>query len=314
MRHALAALAAMLVLAGCRHEPPLRVALDVPDIIARTLLREFGQAEDLEIDVQPSTARGPCSDCDVVWSKDPATAMALNLAPLPERDYGRPASMIGPERRWIATSAVARVIVYNPDKVSEDEAPTSVTQLDRPNVAQRLVMADPTRGAAAWYAAALFTALGEKRAAALYHDIAANGAHIVADEDAVVAALLAGERAIALTDNDRAFAAQSKQPTLVVSVPDQAEGGLGAFLLPAVVGITPRGIDRPASRRLVEFLLSPSATRRISLTDDSILVLSDPGEVPAGLLSILKLRVMPAAYAALAARLPGLPGALAQAN
>jgi hypothetical protein len=64
----------------------------------------------------------------------------------------------------------------------------------------------------------------------------------------------------------------------------------------------------------VEFLLAPSAARRISLSDDSILVLRDPGEVPAGLLSILKLRVMPAVYAALAARLPGLSAALAQAG
>jgi ABC-type Fe3+ transport system substrate-binding protein len=130
----------------------------------------------------------------------------------------------------------------------------------------------------------------------------------------VIAALLAGERAIALTNSDRAFAAQGKQPTLVVSVPDQAEGGLGALLIPAVIGITQRGIDRPACHRLVEFLLAPSAARRISLTDDSILVLSDPGEVPAGLLSILKLRVMPVVYAALAARLPGLASALAQAG
>src|SRR5689334_13493761 len=102
MRYAIAALGAILAVTGCQHEPPVRVGLDVPDVIARTLLREFGQAEDLEIDVQPSTGRGPCSDCDVVWLKDPASAMTMNLAPLPEHDYGRPASMIAPDRRWVA--------------------------------------------------------------------------------------------------------------------------------------------------------------------------------------------------------------------
>jgi ABC-type Fe3+ transport system substrate-binding protein len=177
-------------------------------------------------------------------------------------------------------------------------------------MARRVVMADPTRGDASWYAAALFAALGEGRARALYRDAVANGARVVDGEDAVVEALVAGERPIALTDSNRAFAAQAKQPTLVVSVPDQDDGGLGAFLMPAVVGITQRGADKPASHALVAFLLSAPVARRIAMTADSILVLNDPTEVPAGPLSILSLRVMPVSYADLAARLQAVRDAL----
>lgn len=311
MHRATAALLVVLGVAACQREPArVRIALGVPDVIARSLLREFGQAADVEVEAQPPTARGPCADCDVVWSSDPDASAGLDLAPLPGGDYGRPPSMVGPEHRWIAASAVARVLVYDPARVSEDEAPITVMDLARPAAARRLVMADPARGDASWYAAALFGALGEPRARALYRDMVANGARVVDDEDAVVNALTAGERPIALTDSDRAFAAQGKQPTLVISVPDQEAGGLGAFLIPAVVGITLRGTHNSASLALVEFLLSAPVARRIAMTADSILVLNDPAEIPAGPLSILRLQVMPVSYPALAARLSAVRDAL----
>jgi ABC-type Fe3+ transport system substrate-binding protein len=156
----------------------------------------------------------------------------------------------------------------------------------------------------------LFGALGESRARDLYRAVVANGARVVVDDDAVVNALIAGERPIALTDSNRAFAAQAEQPTLVISVPDQDEGGMGAFLMPAVIGITERGTRNPAGQALVEFLLSAPVARRIAMTADSILVLSDPTEVAAGPLSTLDLRVMPVSYADLAVRLPAVRAAL----
>jgi ABC-type Fe3+ transport system substrate-binding protein len=297
----------LLTLAACTREaPPLRIALGVPEMLARSFLNEFGSAEDAAISPQYATARGACVDCDVVWSADLSAALALPLSQLPGGDYGRSPSMVDPERRWVAASAVTRVIVFDPAQVSDEAAPTKTAELARPDIARRLVLADPRHGDASWHAAALFAALGERRALELYREVVANGALVVADEEAVIAALLAGGRPIALSNSDRAFAAQGKLRTLVISVVDQEEGGAGAFLLPAVVGITERGATHPASRALVEFLLSPPVTRRIALTADAILVLNDPGEVPAGLLSIRSLKVMPVSYSELAAQVPAV--------
>jgi ABC-type Fe3+ transport system substrate-binding protein len=306
-----AALLLMLPVSACTREvPPLRVALGVPELLARSFLNEFGTAEGVAVTIESATVRGACADCDVVWSADLSSALALPLTALPAGNYGRPSSMVGAEHRWVAASAVARVIIFDPNQVSDDAAPTRITELARQDIASRLVLADPRRGDAAWQAAALFGALGEHRALELYRGLVAHGALIAADEDAVIAALLDGTRQMALTNSDRAFAAQGKERTLVISVVDQDEGGVGAFLSPAVAGITERGAAHPSSRALVEFLLSPPVTRRIALTADAILVLDDPAETPAGLLSISKLKVMPVSYGQLAAQLAAVRAAL----
>ena len=221
--------------------------------------------------------------------------------------------MVDPQHRWVATSAVARVIAFDPERVNDAEAPNTIADLARPDVARRLVLADPTRGAAAWHAAALFALLGDARALEFYRGLVLNGARLVADEDAVIAALLSGERPIALTDSDRAFAAQSQRATLVISVPDQNADGAGALLLPTVVAIMQHGAANRSGRALVDFLLSEPVTRRIALTSEAILVLEDEGGMPSAPIGIRALRVMPVSYPDLATRLPAVRQALAGA-
>ena len=94
-------------------------------------------------------------------------------------------------------------------------------------------------------------------------------------------------------------------------MPDQEAEGSGALLLPTVLALTERGAANQASRALLDFLLSTPAARRMAMTSDTILVLGDPAETPAGILGIHSLRVMPVSYAGLAARLPAVRTALA---
>lgn len=299
---------------GCTREPArVAVALGVPDALARPLLHEFASDHGVEVEAKPADA----ADVDLRWEHNPEPVMELAasgaLATLPgDGSYGRPASMIDPARRWIAASAVARTFVYDPARVVDADAPTRIEQLARADVASQIVLADPTRGAATWHAAALFAALGEAQALELYRTLLANGALVVRDEEAVEASLISGERPIALTDTDRAFSAQETHPSLVVSVPDQDPDGRGTFLLPAVVAITARAAANPTTRGLLDFLLSPPVSRRIALTADAILVLEDRAEIPAGFLGIGALRVMTVSYGDLATRLPTVRAALAR--
>jgi len=302
-----------VLIAGCTRAQPVRVAVGVPGELPPALLHELAADKGFTVEVQP----GDASEVDVLWERDPEAVLQLAqrglIAPLPGADtYGRPASMIDPERRWVASATTARVLVYDPARVANAEAPAKMSQLSRPETARQLVLADPMHGAAAWQAAALFAARGESQALAFYRALLANGARVVADEDAVVSALLAGDRPLALTDVDRAFAAQEKQPTLVVSLPDQDPNGVGVFVLPAVLAVTTRGAANPSSRVVLDFLLSAPVTRRIAIAANSILVLTDPAELSPGLLAIGALHVMPVSYAELAARLPAVRAALAQ--
>ena len=283
------------------------------DGAARPLLHEFSGNSGTVVD----TRRADDVDVDVLWERDPEVVLQLAargaLSVLPGADtYGRPASMIDPRRQWIATSVAARSLLYDPARIAEADVPTRIRQLSSPEVGRQLVLADPTHGAAAWHAAALFSALGDAQAQALYQALVTNGALVVDDEDTVLAAVIDGRRPLALIDSDRAFAAQESRPQLVTVLPDQDADGLGAFLLPSVVAVTARGAANPASHALLDFLLSAPITRRLALTTNAILPLTDPAEVPAGLLSIRTLRVMPVSYADLAARLPAVRQALSR--
>jgi ABC-type Fe3+ transport system substrate-binding protein len=304
----------LLGMAACARQPAgIAVGVEVQDALAAPLLREFSRDHGIDV----ATRRADDGDVDVVWDRSPEAVLNLvargAMAALPgEGDYGRPPSMIDPARHWIAMSAVARAFLYDPARIDEAEAPTHIEQLARPEIASRLVVADPTRGAAAWHAAALFATLGEARTVELYRAAFANGVRVVDDEEAVAIAVLHGERAIGLTNTDRAFTAQETNPNLVINVPDQNAGGPGTFVLPAVVAVTARGAGNPATRSLLDFLLSAPLARRIAMTADTIVVLQDSTEVPAGLLGIGALRVMPVSYGELAARLPAVRAALAR--
>jgi iron(III) transport system substrate-binding protein len=303
-----------LALCACTRTPDhLAVAVGMADTAARPLLHEFSGNTGTTVD----TRAADDSDVDLLWARDPEVVLQLaargSLAVLPGTDtYGRPASMIDPRRQWIATSVVARSLLYDPARIAEADVPTRIRQLSQPEVGRQLVLADPTHGSAAWHAAALFSALGEPEAVAFYQALVANGALVVADEDAVLAAIFDGRRPLGLIDSDRAFAAQESRPQLVTVLPDQDAEGVGAFLLPTVVAVTTRGAANRASQALLDFLLSAPVTRRLALTTNAILPLSDPAEVPAGLLSIRTLRVMPVSYADLAARLPAVRQALSR--
>src|SRR5262245_66626674 len=88
----------LLALSAChRDSAPLRVALGVPESLARSFLHEFSSAEGLTVNAQ-ATDRGPCTECDVVWSNDLSSATAPGLAPLPGGDYGPPPSVDDPPR------------------------------------------------------------------------------------------------------------------------------------------------------------------------------------------------------------------------
>jgi iron(III) transport system substrate-binding protein len=304
----------LLALCTCTRAPgPVAVAVGVTDAAAHPLLRDFTSDTGAAVDAR---AAGD-AEADVLWQRDPELVLELAargaLATLPgDSTYGRPASMVDPHRQWIAASAVARALLYDPQRVAEADAPTRISQLSRPELGRQLVLADPAHGSAAWHAAALFTALGQSEALAFYQALLANGALMVDDEDAVLATVIDGKRPLALLDSDRAFAAQESRPQLVTVLPDQDAEGAGAFVLPAVVALTARGAANPTSQAFVDFLLSAAVTRRLALTTNAILPLNDPAEVPAGLLAIRSLRVMPVSYADLAARLPAVREALAR--
>lgn len=301
----------LLVLAGCTHEttppPAVRVATDLGASLARPILGEFAAEREAAID------QTRVDQAAVLWQRDPETVLRLAadgaLAPLPAEAIGaRPAMLVDRQRRWAASAAVARVLIYDPQQLADTEAPTRVLDLARPAMAARLLLADPAAGTAVWHAAALCTRLGMEPCAAFFAGLRAAGAQVVADEDAVVAALGAGARPLALIDSDRAYAAQAAQPRLVITIPDQEAGGSGAFVLPWPVALRAGASGEPLAAALASYLLAPGQAYRIALSANAFVVAG--AETPPGLLNADALRLMDVSYSDLVDRLPAVREAL----
>lgn len=298
----------LLLLAACTRTGPVAVDAAVDDALARSLLHEFAEDQHATIDRTRSAA------AEVVWANDPADvlrrAAAGELAPLPEAAVGqRQPPLVDARHRWAAVAAIGRVIVYDPERLPDDASPTRVRDLARPELARQLVLADPTAGAALWHAAALCARLGEADGLRFFRALRAGGARVVADEDAVVAALTAGEQPLALLDSDRAYRAQADRPRLVITIPDQDDGGAGVFVLPSVVAITARGAANPRAAALAGFLLAAPQAFRIALTSNAFVVAAG-GSAPPSLLNVDQMKLMPVVYGDLVGTLAATRAAL----
>jgi ABC-type Fe3+ transport system substrate-binding protein len=300
--------AAALVLAACSRGGAVQVAVGVEASLARPLLHEFAEQEQATLD--QTQAEG----AEVIWDRDPERvlrdAAAGELAPLPASvTAGRQPPLVDPQRRWAAVAAIGRVIVYDPDRLADEASPTHVLDLARPENARQLVLADPSRGDGLWHAAALFAGLGDGQALAFFRALRQGGARIVADEDAVVAALTAGEQPLALLDSDHAYLVQAALPRLVITIPDQGDGSLGVFVVPSVVAVTTRGAGNERALALAEFLLAAPQVFRIALTSNAFVVAAD-GKAPPSLLNVGQMKLMPVVYGELAEKLPAVRATL----
>jgi len=301
----------LLLVAACNRSVPVQIAGDVDDALARPLLNEFAENRKATID------RVRAADAEVLWASDPQDvlerAAAGELAPLSPAVLGeRKPPLVDPEHHWVAVAAIGRVIVYDPERLPDDTSPTHVLDLARPEFARQLVMADPTHGTGLWHAAALSAKLGDEAGLGLFRYLRANGARVVASEDAVVTALTAGEQPLALIDSDRAYAAQAALPRLVITIPDQGDEGMGVFVLPSVVAITPRGARNARAVELAEFLLAPPQAFRIALTTNAFVISAD-GKAPPSLLNVDRMKLMAISYGELVKKLAAIRAALSGA-
>lgn len=303
----------LLGLAGCTRGGAVDVRLGVVDAWAGPALREFSARDDVRIESLRASAERDAPPADVLWERDLGVVLQAaargELAPIDGGTPERIAAMVGAERLWVGLSGIVRVLVYDPERIAEEAAPTRLAELARPELARQLVLADPTRGSGLWTAAALMQALGTPRGREIYHGLLRGGARVVDDEDAVLAALAAGSAPLALTDSDVAFAAQERLPRLIIIVPDQDPRGLGALLLPIAVALTRRGAENAAACRLIAYLLSTPVTLRLTLTGNQVLTLRGTN-APPGMLRAEDLHLMAVSLGPLLDRLPAVRAAL----
>jgi iron(III) transport system substrate-binding protein len=213
---------------------------------------------------------------DLFWGASSLSAVGLARAGLatPFRPVGArpiPSQYHDPGFRWIGFAANPRVIIYNQDQVSREDAPQSIESLVDGRWAGKGAMARIGEGPSAFAAAALFARWGDERARTFFEKVLAAGNRIAAGEDEVRQDVAAGRAAWGVVDLDQAICAKRQAEPVNIFFPDRI--GMGAVVTPHTAVLL-RGAPNPAQARgLFGYLFATETAWEIGQNDCAMLSL-----------------------------------------
>jgi iron(III) transport system substrate-binding protein len=241
---------------------------------------------------------------DVFWSGDPVRPFVLIRAGLVEhRASGSaaaiPAAFKASDGSWAGLAARTRVLLVNTGRLADRAAPASLRDLADPRFRGDAAIASPLFGTTTVHVAALAWRWGEREMQAFLDRLRANGVRVASSNGEVRRLVETGKVAVGLVDTDDAHEASASGAAVAVVYPDQEEGGLGALVMPTTV-VQIRGGPHPeAARRLIDYLLSPSAERYLA-EHGAHMPLQRGVATPAGVRSVHEIRAMEVDYAKIA--------------
>ena len=282
-----------VVLYSSVDEPLLRELVDVYTTAHRARVLVVGDTEATKTTglLQRLLAERASPRCDVWWSNEAFSTIGLArqgiLEPLPIaaelRTLGWPAELIGADDRWIGFAQRARAIVSNVQRVPAERAPTSLSDLLKPELKGRIGMARPQFGTTRGHVAALVAAHGADATEAYLAALKANGVRLYDGNSLVVRAVAIGEIDVGLTDTDDIFAGERNGWPVGMTFerfdePGSGQSGpgtlpsIGPLVIPNTVA---RVKDGPESRRagrarpdasdaLIAFLVSERLERLLA--------------------------------------------------
>ena len=244
---------------------------------------------------------------DVFWSGDPIRPFLLIdrglVEPYPSAAaLAVPASFRGADGSWTGVAARARVLLVNTRRLGDRAAPSSIRDLTEPRFRDDAAIASPLFGTTSVHVAALAWRWGEAEAQAFLEQLRNNGVRVASSNGEVRRLVEAGEVAVGLTDTDDAHEAEARGAPVETVYPDQAQGGLGTFVMPTSVVRIRGGPHSEAARRLVDHLLSPS-TERYLAAHGAHMPLKPGVGTPAGVRGVHEIHAMDVDYAEVAAAL-----------
>ncbi len=234
---------------------------------------------------------------DVFWSNEQAANVALAsegvTAPVGGEDAtlaaavaSWPARWRDPDGRWVAFAGRARVVVHDPERVSDP--PMTWAGLCDPRWRGRIAMADPRFGTTRSHFGAMKAYWDEHAAPgtfdAFVDALVANRPMVLTSGNAgVVDAVARGEADVGMTDTDDVFAAQARGVRVVAVYPRHAHDPLhpagGTFVIPNTVAMVAGAPHPEAARRFISFMLEPSTERQLAeATSRHIALVHSPSE------------------------------------
>ena len=235
------------------------------------IIQQFADASGIHVQVKyAGTAslastlleEGANSPADVFYAQDPGGLGVVEglFSPLPASILERaPEWARSNTGRWVGVSGRARVLVYSPDRVPEDELPESLTDLTDPKWNGRLGWA-PTNGSLLTMVTGMRELWGEEQTREWVEGLLANNVTIYPKNTPQVAAVAAGEIDIGLVNHYYLYRFVAEEgeafPARNHHLP---AGGPGSLVMVSGAGILATAENRENAERFVSFLLSTVA-------------------------------------------------------
>jgi iron(III) transport system substrate-binding protein len=147
-----------------------------------------------------------------------------------------------------------RVIAYNTNKVSAEDAPKSLEDVLEGKWKGRVLMARPEFGTTSGDVASWFVHYGEEGAKKILAGLKANEIRLVDGNSTAVRMVAMGQADVCFTDTDDVYAAQRNEWPIAKNYLDQ--GGDGPLVIPNTAAVIKGGPNPEGAKVLMEFLLS----------------------------------------------------------
>ncbi|BAS29177.1 iron ABC transporter substrate-binding protein [Limnochorda pilosa] len=209
---------------------------------------------------------GPNSPADLFFAQDAgalgAVAAEGRLARLPDRLLERVEPRFrSPRGEWVGVTGRARVVACSTERVTPDQMPGSILGFTDPKWKGRIGW-PPTNGSFQAFVTALRVTLGEDGARAWLEGIQANQPRVYRNNTAAIQAVAAGEVDVAFVNHYYLYRFLAEEgPSFPVRNYHPRDGGAGAMINVAGVGVLKDARHPKAAEAFVDFLLSEEAQR-----------------------------------------------------
>lgn len=271
-----------LLLGGCqKKENVVTVYTSVDQVFSEPVLKAFEKQTGIKVkaiyDTEETKSTGVLNrliaeknnpQCDVFWSGDPIRTIVLKNKKIAAPYHSEIADDIpqiykDPQFYWTGFSARARVLIYNKKMLSEKKVPRSVFDLAKLEYKGNAAVANPLFGTTTFHFAALFTALGDKRAKRFLSELKKNEIVIASSNGDVKKRVMNGEIACGLTDTDDAFEAKKESDEVDYVFLDQ-QNGFGDLIMPNTVCLIKNSPSPENGKKLIDFLLRPETEEMLA--------------------------------------------------
>jgi iron(III) transport system substrate-binding protein len=167
---------------------------------------------------------------------------------------------VDPQHRWAGNGLRARVIALGSWQ-GANAAGDGLNALTDARRKGRIAMARPTAGTTGGHVAALYVLWGDDRADEFFKKLRTNGTQLLGGNGPVADAVGRGQFALGLTDNDDCNAVLREGGKLTMHLPDQ--DSFGTLMVPTTVGLVSGSKNVEASKKLIDYLLSPAVEQKL---------------------------------------------------